>query len=257
MTPETAEARNNLFRSMSAAEIIRESARIFASHFPLMIVISLVPHLALLGLETLFNAASLGQGALLIFLLVTLVVNAFTHSAITAAVTLIAVGRSPGFTQVYQIAWQENFFGVVVGYLLSALVVFLGLLVLIVPGVVFGGLLAPLIPIILLEGKPAHVALSRSFDLVRGDLMRGIAVFLYFLLVSGLLPLTVLMIQVNQGYGALSPLLGTIVAAVTLPLAYSANVVLYFSTAGEQGLTVEKLLASLTGAQTPDEQLPN
>jgi hypothetical protein len=49
------------------------------------------------------------------------------------------------------------------------------------------------------------------------------------------------------GPGPFSPLLGALIGAITLPLAYSANVVLYLSARSGEGYTQEMLATELAG----------
>ncbi|MEE8555457.1 MAG: hypothetical protein V3T00_06325, partial [bacterium] len=70
------------------------------------------------------------------------------------------------------------------------------------------------------------------------------AVFAFVIVVSGLLPL---LFHLIVGPGPYSPLLSAIAGAVTLPLAYTASVVLYLSLRSLEGYTPEQLEAELTG----------
>ena len=95
-----------------------------------------------------------------------------------------------------------------------------------VPTLVLGGYLALTIPVIVLESLPPMEAVRRSVFLMRQELMKGVAIFGFVVLISGVLPLG---LQLIVGSGPLTPLLAAIVGSVTLPLAYTANVLLYFT----------------------------
>ena len=68
-------------------------------------------------------------------------------------------------------------------------------------------------------------------------------VYAFVVLISGVLPL---LVQVVVGGGTFAPLLGAIVGSVTLPLAYTANVMLYFSVRAKTGYDAAQLESDLS-----------
>jgi hypothetical protein len=241
---------NPYLQRMSGGQIILAALRLYRDHLALLVTVALFPHLALLLLEL----ALLGTGApapplVYLFLLATVVVNALALAVITTAVFRVVLGEGVGVLQVYALTARENLIAVVAAYLFTALLVSLGLMLAVVPGLIAGGLFAPVVPVIMAERKGILVALSRSLALIRGELLKAMLVFTFFILVAGLLPLLTLLMQPGMGVGPFTPVLAAIVGAVTLPLGYTANVLLYLSLRSADGSGVEQLKADLEGSR--------
>ena len=76
---------------------------------------------------------------------------------------------------------------------------------------------------------------------------KAVSVFLFVLMVSGLLPL---LLQLALGVGPLTPVLGTMLASVTVPLGYAATVILYISMRSREGYTPVALEQDLNARLT-------
>ncbi|MDH4224511.1 MAG: hypothetical protein OEW12_02565, partial [Deltaproteobacteria bacterium] len=94
-----------------------------------------------------------------------------------------------------------------------------------VPGLMVGGMLTPAVPIAALEQISPMAAIQRSLRLMRPRLPLGMAVFGFFVAVGAIIPLGVISLA---GVGPYTPLLGVILQAVTMPLAFGANLYLYY-----------------------------
>ncbi|MCH9046893.1 MAG: hypothetical protein IIA40_12410 [SAR324 cluster bacterium] len=190
-------------RPMKATEIIGNAFRVYREHFALLVMVALVPHLVLLALDTvLLLPGPPAPGVMMILGLATLVTNGIALAAIAVAICRSIVGQELGFARTYAFTFRENVLGVVVAVLtptllISALAVpalltgampvLLPLLVLVALAV--GALLAPTIPIIIVEHKGAFEAMARSIVMMRRELLKGVAVFSFFIAITGLLPL--------------------------------------------------------------------
>ena len=233
----------NLLRPMTTPEIIGEGFRLYRDHLASLISIALLPHLALLALGTLLDALGLSPvDALAILLLATLVLNAIVLAAMTHALAHAALGRMPGVGESYRRGFGGRVLWIVAAYLVVWVAVSLGLLAFVLPGLIIGALLLPTVPLIVLEDLRPFPALARAVAMMRPIVLRGMAIFAFVILISGVLPLA---LQVAAGAGPFAPLLGAILGAVTLPLAYAVNVVLYFSVRGAEGYTADQLEAHL------------
>ena len=119
----------------------------------------------------------------------------------------------------------------ILGGILAAIGIFIGLVLLIIPGLYLLTIWSMLIPVIVLEGRSAGEAFGRSQDIVRGH---GWSVF-------GLVVITFLIVAIAAGLIAalFSPLpdfldswLGSLVAhSITVPFAAAALTTAYFALA--------------------------
>lgn len=217
-------------RPMAVGEIIANALRLYRDHFRLLVMVALFPHLALLAVESLVMLQGPpSSAAFLLVMGVTVVMNGIALAAITVAIGRCVLGEEPTLVEIYRQAFSRTLPAVVVAYVVTALLVSVGLMFLVAPGVLVGALFAPLVPIIVVERRSTAQGLSRSVQLMREQLLKGIVVFTYFVAVAGFLPLLLLLAQGSAAMGPLSPLLSAIVGAVTLPLGFTANVMLYFS----------------------------
>jgi len=230
-------------RTMLTGEILLQALALYRAHFALLVVVAFIPQALLLLVQ--FLLSQLGEatpGLLLVLLILTVVAKAVTLSAITTVAAGAALGYPPTLVQTYALTLRNNLAWVVAANVLTALLTSLGLLFFIFPGLIVGGYLAPTVPIIVLESRNPFDAIGRSFTMMRPELAKGIAVFGFIILISEVLPL---LLHLMLGIGPLSPLLSAVLGAVTLPLAYTANAILYFSVRAGEGYTPEMLDADL------------
>lgn len=232
---------------MPALEIINLSARVYRSHVAGLVLITLLPQSVMLGVEALVGGMNLAPGKPLVTLLpfmgAAVILNAFALSAITAAMAGAVLGFMPTVPQAFRLAFRNNLLGVVLTYLIVAGFILAGLVVFVLPGLILGGLLAPAIPIMVMERLTPFQAVSRSFTMMREELAKGVAVFLYFFLVSNIIPFLIVLLL---GFSPLLPFFGVLIGSVTLPLAHAANVILYFSIRTREGYSREQLETELT-----------
>lgn len=246
-------------RPMSVAEILAQAMRLFQQNLILLVMVTFLPQAVLLGVEFLISDV-VARRPEFIFVVIgaVVVMNAVALSAITVAVAGATIGFPPTILQTYSLTLHNKLPWVVMAYIATAIITMLGfalaftpalvlgfvpaLMLGFVPTLVLGGYLAITIPAIVLESLPPFQAIARSFGLMREELAKGIAVFGFVVVISGVLPLIV---QLLVGGGRFAPLLGAVVGSVTLPLAYTANVILYFSVRAKTGYDVAQLESDL------------
>jgi hypothetical protein len=163
--------------------VIREAWALYRTHWRHLLPISFVVYLAIAVVGLLLMLALTWFGAV-IAALISLVGLFWVQGALATAVEDIRDGRADlslgdTFSRV-----RPQLGAIVVAGLLAAIGVFLGLLLLIVPGLVLMTWWVLIIPIIALERTPAGAAFSRSRELVRGH---GWSVF-------GVIVLTILLL---------------------------------------------------------------
>lgn len=235
---------NPYLRPMVASEIFAAAFRLYRDNFALLVTVALIPYAVLLGLSMALHSvggsdpAPSGAQSFVVSLtfLALLVIDVFVMLSVLMVVAKTTLGESPRVLEIFKLAVRANLAMVTAGYFTTSLVVISGFLLLIVPGVVLGGFFAPLIPVLVLERRRIFSGVTRSITLMRGQLLKGIAVFAFFTLIAGVLPMILFILHTQTGPTPFTPVLNVIIRAVTLPLGFSANVLLYFSLrGGEEG----------------------
>jgi hypothetical protein len=231
---------------MTPGAIIAGALRIYRDHFRLLVLVALGPHLLLLGLELLTTLGGEDSAAAFVIVMgATVVMNGVALAALTVAIGRASLGEEPPVLGVYALALHARLGSVVLAYFVVAVLVSAGMMMLVVPGVLLGALFAPAVPVIVLERRGAMDGLARSVALMKPNLLKGTVVFAFFILVAGFLPLALLLAQSAFGIGPFTPLLGALLGAVTLPLGFAANVVLYFSLRAADAAAASELEAAL------------
>jgi hypothetical protein len=180
-------------------------------------------------------ATALG-GGLSVFLLGTLgtLVTAFflygiivplTNGALTIAVADRILGGDAGWREVWMLLFRR------LGKLLSAvvpaaIVVAIGFVFFVIPGLVLGLLFAFVSPVVLIEGIGGRAALERSTTLVRSDWLRVSLVVVVFGLLRGAAQI-VAGILVPHTAIFVSSLFGDLITMVLLPVPVLGMVLLY------------------------------
>lgn len=218
---------SDLFRPMEGAEIISRSFGLFKDHFTTLVLVALFPMAGFVGADM---ALSLLKLPLLdhlfysmIFLLVT---NAIAMEALSKAGVQIVMGQTPTLRSAYVNAIGKHFFIIAGANLLYGVIVGFGMVLFVLPGLLAGGMLAPALPLVIIERKGPIAAIKASFKLMETQLLHGILVFMYFTVISGFIPY---FFHQLVGIGPFTPLLNILLGAITLPLGFMAYLVMYFS----------------------------
>lgn len=244
-------------RPLTLGEIVRETFRFYGNTAATVVSLALIAHLPLLLLTGMVSGeAPPDPLPALALLALILVLTGAVVNAIYLALLAAAAGRMEGVLRCLRGAMGRTMGAVLLGYMLTNLVTHAGLLLFIVPGLLAGGLLAATVPAVVVEKKGAFAGIARSVTLLRQDWLKGIGVFAFGTFFSELLPLQVLLaMQMWVGRGPFSPVLAALLAAITMPIALTANLLLYLSLrAGERaGATAEALRAELLQALPKEE----
>ena len=172
-------------RPLSLGQLLDETFNIYRRNFLLFVGISAVPNIALLLLQFVFAALavsgsqSIGIVAVLAGL-GTIVASLFVSSIVTAATTFgvsdVYLDRPTSmvacFSRVGSKALRVIFVSFVVG-----LIVGLGSLLCLVPGIYWAGVYGIAIPAVVLENITGGQALTRSSNLTKGSVGRVIVVY--------------------------------------------------------------------------------
>jgi hypothetical protein len=218
----------------------------------LALAVILRPTLALATASDPTAALSGGFGAVVLGMLGTLVTAFFlygiivplTNGALTIAVADRVLGGDAGWREVWMLLFRR------VDKLLramipAAIVVAIGFVFLVIPGIVFGLLFAFVAPVVLIEGVGGRAALERSTTLVRSDWLRVALVTLAFAFIRGAAQL-IANLLVPHGAIFFDSLMSDLITMVLLPVPVLGMVLLYFDIRRKRdNFTPDRLRADL------------
>jgi hypothetical protein len=169
-------------KESTVGELIGDTFRIYAKNLLPLFIICLVP---LAPVELLKAAATSAQNEPLVAIsvLLSLLVGIFVYGALTVAVSDICLGNPPTLKRSYSAIGRVM--GKYLGtYLLLVLVVIIGTLLLVIPGIVAMVLLLFALPVTVIERKGGMAALKRSVALGKGFYWRNLGVLILAALVA-------------------------------------------------------------------------
>ncbi len=168
---------HDLLRTYTLGSMIRTSWSIYRHQWPTLLLIYVIPLLVLHVVDALIKN-SFGQDILVtsILLALQMLTSMFVAFPATVAVSEICLGIKPSVGRSYQRAFAQP--GKVIGtYLLALVIIVLGLMALLVPGIIFLLWYMLVGPIVVLEGLAGRAALRRSRELGRGYYLRNLGIF--------------------------------------------------------------------------------
>ena len=182
-------------RPLSLGELLDRTFSLYRNHFWLFVGITAIPYLLLLGPGLLIDAAQsmirenpllAGLMAGLLTLLValgTLIAYGLTQAATVFAVSEVYLGRALSIRESYARVYGD-IGRVIFVLILVGVGIFVGFILLIVPGIWF--FLRSCISVMpaVLEDKPAVEAIRRGMELTKGNLGRVAVVLLLFLVIN-------------------------------------------------------------------------
>lgn len=196
-----------------------------------------------LGSSDLEQIAAQQSGLFLLNTLLGVLVSLWMYAAMIVMLGRIATGQT---CQVSEAAWQglQRLLALLLGYLLYGLIVFIGLLLLIVPGVFLGIALYLFSFSIVLERQSAPGGINRAWELARGHwihsfliIMTPILAYLLAALLTGVLMTAIGAAWVGgleaaaQGSDPrvllLNTLASVVLATLFMPLLLAAGIVLF------------------------------
>lgn len=238
-------------RPLSLGEILDRTFSLYRQHFVLFVGIAGVPAVILLAmnLSIILLPAAMQSVAGIVLTIIGVVVGflgamvayLFSQGATIFAVADVYLGRTAAVGQSLRRVWGQlgSLFGAV---LLSGLVVAVGTILLIVPGVYLMCRLLVVAPATLIEDRNPSDSLSRSFALTKGFAGRSFMIFLLYtaiaLAANMLLSFPFSMVAgykaaTEQGtppvfWQALAQIGGTVASMLVTPLMLIATSVFYF-----------------------------
>jgi hypothetical protein len=148
--------------------VLREAWDLYKAHWQHLLTISFVVYLAVALLSILLSAILVNWLAGLLAAAVSIVAVFWVQGALVRAVEDVRDGRADlSLGETFERV-RPQLGSIIVGGILAGLGIFVGLLLLIVPGLVLMTWWVLLIPVIVLEERSAGEAFGRSRELVRG-----------------------------------------------------------------------------------------
>jgi hypothetical protein len=248
-------------RDASLAALVRMAIGLYGATVVPAVPLALALNLPLLLLGALPLEPDAGSPAgLAAALLLVLVCSGFAVSAVTRVLLGAAAGTPVPLGSLLRVTLRRSLVTVTLTFAVTSLLsnvgllgfLFnLGLLVLVLPGLILGGLFAAAVPAVLVERRSSLSAMGRSARLMRQDLLKAMAAFAFGVLASELLPLGLLLaLQSVAGPSPFSPLLAVMINGLTLPLALAVGVTLYCAARAADGTAPDALRAELMRAAT-------
>ncbi len=266
-------------RPLSLGEILDRAFSMYRSHWILFVGISAVPQVITLA-YILFNPLSpqlrqqtITPGSLdvqtlaisliasLVYLVVIMFALLFAQGGTTVAVSELYLGRKLSITDALKQVWAQ--FGSLVGMLiLYSLRIFLGLILLIVPGIYWLCRLLVAFPVAMIEKTGPGATLRRSFALTKGFAGRAFAILLLSIVLTVAaqalfgLPFRIPLAAAVNDPSALrfwlemSQIGNTIAGVLVGPIALIANSIFYYD------LRVRKEAFDLQFMMSPESQRP-
>lgn len=175
---------SNYICQHTIGSIIKATFKICKSHFPTLFLVVMLPSIPLLFIQSVL--ANSGQD-ILALLVTILFIPVFTliWAAMTMAVSNICLGNKPGFIVSYRYILSPVVGKLLATNLLQVLVVYIGIVLLIVPGLIFAVWLIFIPTIVIMENTWGLSALKRSRNLVKGNFWRLSLLFIVMMFIAG------------------------------------------------------------------------
>jgi hypothetical protein len=187
-----------------------------------------------------FAAVILGS---LIGALVAVVISAVLQAAMMRAAALATIGDPVDVQASYR--WGFKRFGsVILVALLVGLVVGIGFILLVIPGIIFLTLLSVSIPALVIENRRGTDAMKRSWDLAKTSFWHVLGVIVVAALITGLVSGVVSSIGGDQWF--VRWIFSAIAQIITAPFSALVSVLLYLDLrARKEALTADSLRSEL------------
>jgi hypothetical protein len=207
--------------------VLREAWELYKAHWRHFLPLAFAVYVVL-GLIALLLALALGLFGAILATLISLVGVFWLQGALAEAVADVRDGR-PDLSLSETLARVRPRLGSLVGAgILAGLGVALGFVLLIVPGLYLLTIWSLIVPVIVLEGRPALESFGRSRALVRGNgwnvfgvIVLTVLVLIVFAIVFGILAAITLSWLPDEGSGYVQNLVSSTLTAPFLALAWT------------------------------------
>jgi len=249
-------------RPMTLGELLETGFQIVRAHARLMIGIGAMLYLpvALFGMALqgslpdpahmeLANLVPAGT-LLLGMLLYISIINPVVQVAMVHALCGIYLGREPTIGECWS-RGRSLFMRVVGASLFYSLIVLVGFLLLVVPGIYAAVVLSLYVPILVMEDLAGMASLRRSRELIRGSFWRMVGVSVACMVLT--LVLTAVVSSLLSAVPALDPLGEAMAQSAGTAFASAVFVAFYFDLrARSEAFDLERLAATAPAPRSPD-----
>lgn len=217
----------------SAGRILKDGIKIYAQNFTAIFLISALPVLPFLILSA-WASSQYDDTTIVVSDFLQGVIGIFTTGAVTVAVSDVCLGNRPSvkrsYTALLGIIWR--YLGT---YLLAVLIIGIGLVLLVIPGIYAMVVLMFALPVCIIERRTALDACKRSRALGKGYYLRNFGVliliscvfFIGVFAISMVLIAPVLMMD-SEPPIFLFDLLGGLLGAALAPVVQVSIILLYY-----------------------------
>lgn len=169
-------------RELSFGEIIRACVEIYRNHFLTIFVIYFLP---VFPLALMQNVAIQDEefAVFFFFLIIGMVFISLAYAALAVTVSDVCLGNKPGFLRSYRYVFGSILGKLIATNLLQILAICVGMILLIIPGIIFTVWLVFVPIIVILEHIWGRDALKRSKDLGKSFYMRTLGLFVVFIII--------------------------------------------------------------------------
>jgi magnesium-transporting ATPase (P-type) len=220
-------------KESSVGELIGDTFRIYAKNLLPLFLICLLPMAPFEILKAIGVAAG-SQALVGIAALLSAAASVFVYGAVTVAVSDICLGNPPTLKRSYS-AIGRVLGKYLVAYLLIVVIIGVGFVLLILPGVLLWALLVFTLPAVVIERKGGVAALKRSVTLGKGFYWRNLGVLLLAILVVVAFAMLIFMLAIGAGVAAGGTgeefgfsLLSSLASILVTPLGQIPLILLYY-----------------------------
>jgi len=199
------------------------------------------------GGEVVFDYAGRGLGVALlagaIGALIAVLISAVLQAAILRAAAQATIGDPVDVEASYRYG-LKRLWSVILVSILVGLVVAVGFILLVIPGIIFLVFLSVSIPVLIVEGRRGTEAMGRSWNLVKGHFWHAFAVIVVAAVIVGIISGIIGAIGGNNW--AVRWIFTAIAQILTVPFASLVSVLLYLDLrARSESLSAETLRGEL------------
>ena len=218
---------NSYLRQLSFGEIIRGCFDIYLHHFFTILIIYALPVFPISYISNLVFAQ--GEWALyLVLVIISFLLGSLAYAAITITLSDICLGSKPGIIRSYRYVFGPVIWKLVATNLVQSLIIMIGLVLAVVPGLIFTIWLMFVSIIVVLENTWGRDAFKRSKSLGKDYYLRNAGLFLFVILFNFLFGEGVQALFEIINYGQLSIALAIGVPILVQPIVLIMLVLTYY-----------------------------
>lgn len=232
-------------REHSFGSIFKSTFAVFLRGFWTFFFTYTLPVLPFFVLQMEFQARSREQLPLLAIMFASSLVGFFAYGASVISVSDICLGNKPSLFRSYSRVFSKLAWRMFITSILTMVVVFAGIVLLIIPGLIFGVWFLYAQIVVMLEGLSGPAALKRSKALGKGFYWRTVGIYGAFALLMGLIVGVIAFATafVVPSAVVLRVMIAILETGVVVPLSFIMFVLLYYDLRARKEAYDNKVLA--------------